>query len=89
MATSAREAAILELIHDSDAIADTIQIVRERHRGDHAVVAATFRRRGSERLVRGFVGLRRFNDSGWRAAEQRPVTCPVTPLSAHSCLSCR
>ena len=68
MATDVRQAAILELIHDSDAIPDSIQIVREKYQGDHAVVAATFRRRPSGRLVRGFVGLRSFNDTGWRGA---------------------
>lgn len=67
MATDAREAAILELIHDGDAIPDTIQVVREKHQGDDAVVAATFRK-SSGRLVRGFVGTRRYEDSGWRAA---------------------
>jgi len=68
MATTTREAAILKLIHDSDAIPDTIQIIRERHQGDHAVVAATFRRRSSGRHARCFVGLRRSDDYGWRGA---------------------
>lgn len=67
MATNVREAAVHELIHDSGAIPDTVQIVREKHQGDHAVVAATFRN-SSGRPVRGFVGLRRFDDSGWRGA---------------------
>jgi hypothetical protein len=67
MATNAREAAILDLIHDSEAIPDTIQIIREKHQGDDAVVAATFLR-SSGRLVRGMLGLRRFDTSGWRAA---------------------
>ncbi len=66
MPPNPREAAILELIHAGDAIPDTVQIVREKRHGEHAVVAATFRRRGSGRFVRGFVGIRRFNDSGWR-----------------------
>lgn len=68
MVTDVREAAILGLIHDSDAIPDSIQIVREKYQGDHAVVAATFRRRSSGRSVRGFVGLRNFSDTGWRSA---------------------
>jgi hypothetical protein len=68
MALDVRDAAILELIHDSDAIPDTIRIVREKLQDHHAAVAATFRRRSSGRLVRGMVGLRRFDDSDWRGA---------------------
>lgn len=66
MATDAREAAILDLVHNSEAIRDTIQIVREKHQGDDAVVAATFHR-SSGRLVRGLLGLRRFDTHGWSA----------------------
>lgn len=68
MGTDARETAILALVQDSDAIRDTIEVVREKRQGDDAVVAATFRR-ASGRLVRGFVGLRRLDsNSGWRTA---------------------
>ena len=67
MTIDAREAAIHALVEDSDAIRDTIEIVREKGQGDAAVVAATFRR-SSGRLVHGFVGLRRFDDHGWRPA---------------------
>lgn len=67
MADDVREAAILNLIHDSEAIPNTIEIVRVRHHGEDAVVAATFQR-ASGRLVRGMLGLRRSDASGWRAA---------------------
>ena len=67
MAVDARAAATLAWTHDDAAIPDSIQIVREKHQGDAAVVAATFRT-SSGRLVRGMVGLRRFDDSGWRLA---------------------
>jgi hypothetical protein len=67
MAIDAREAAIHALVENNDAIRDTIEIVREKRQGDAAVVAATFRR-SSGRLVHGFVGLRRFDDHGWRPA---------------------
>lgn len=56
MGSDAREAAINALVEDSDAIPDTIEIVREKYQDREAVVAATFRR-PSGRLVRGFVGL--------------------------------
>jgi hypothetical protein len=67
MATDAREMAVHALVQDSDAIRDTIEVVREKRQGDDAVVAATFRR-SSGRLAHGFVGLRRFDDHGWRTA---------------------
>jgi len=67
MTSDPRQAAILALTRDSDAVPDTVEIVREKHRGERAVVAATFRN-ASGRLVRGFVGLGRENDSGWRAS---------------------
>lgn len=67
MPTDVRKAAILAWTRDSEAIPDTIQIVREKHQDDHAVVAATFQK-SSGRLVRGMIGLRRFDDSGWRMA---------------------
>lgn len=68
MASDVREAAILTLSRDTGASPDTIEIVREKHQGDVAVVAATFRR-ASGRLVHGFVGLRRVDGSGWRAGD--------------------
>lgn len=64
MGADARETAIYALVEDSDAIPDTIQVVREKRQGDEAVVAATFRR-SSGRLVRGFAGVRRHDDFGW------------------------
>ena len=67
MAIDARTAATLAWTHDEAAIPDSIQIMREKHQGDGAVVAATFRN-SSGRLRRGMVGLRRFDDSGWRMA---------------------
>jgi hypothetical protein len=67
MAIDAREVAIHALVQDSDAIRDTIEIVREKRQDDAAVVAATFRR-SSGRLVHGFVGLRLFEEQGWRPA---------------------
>jgi hypothetical protein len=67
MGTDAREMAIHALVQDSEAIRDTIEVVREKRQGDEAVVAATFRR-SSGRLASGFVGLRRSDDRGWHAA---------------------
>ena len=67
MDTRVRETAMLELVQDSGAIRDSITVVREKCKGDEAVVAATFRN-SSGRLVRGMIGLRRFDDRGWRAA---------------------
>jgi hypothetical protein len=67
MAIDAREAALHAFAEDSDAIRDTIEIVREKRQSDGAVVAAIFRR-SSGRLVHGFVGLRRFDEHGWRPA---------------------
>lgn len=63
MGADVRETAIDELIHDNDAVPDSIQIVREKRQDAEAVVAATFRR-SSGGMVRGFVGLRTF-DGGW------------------------
>ena len=67
MTADPREMAIHTLVQDSEAISDTIEVVREKRQGDSAVVAATFRR-SSGRLVYGFVGLRRFDGQGWRPA---------------------
>jgi hypothetical protein len=67
MTAGPREMAIHVLVQDSDAIRDTIEVVREKRQGEAAVVAATFRR-SSGRLVHGFVGLRRFDEPGWRPA---------------------
>jgi hypothetical protein len=66
MGPDARETAIYALVEDSDAIPDTIQVVREKRQGDEVVVAATFRR-SSGRLVRGFVGIFTRDDFGWHA----------------------
>jgi hypothetical protein len=66
MGTDARETAIHALVEDSDAIPDTIQVVREKRQGDEAVLAATFRR-SSGRSVRGFVGLFTRDELGWHA----------------------
>jgi hypothetical protein len=67
MNADTREMAIHALVRDSDAMRETIEVVREKRQGEAAVVAATFRR-SSGRLVHGFVGLRRFDDHGWRPA---------------------
>jgi hypothetical protein len=67
MTADAREMAMHALVQDGDAIRDTIEVVREKRQGDDSVVAATFRR-SSGRLVHGFVGLRKFDDHGWRPA---------------------
>lgn len=66
MTSDARQAAILALTRDTDAISDTIEVIREKHRGERAVAAVTFRN-SSGRVVRGFVGIGRDDDSGWRA----------------------
>jgi hypothetical protein len=67
MTADTREMAVHALVQDSDAIRETIEVVREKRQGETAVVAATFRR-SSGRLVHGFVGLRRFEEHGWRPA---------------------
>jgi hypothetical protein len=83
MGADAREMAVHALVQDSDAIRDTIEVVREKRRGDAAVVAATFRK-SSGRLVYGFVGLRRFDDHGWRPAgggwSSRPRDVPADAI---------
>lgn len=68
MASDARAAAITALVQDGDAVRDTIQLVREKHQGDDAVLAVNFRGSSSGRLVCGFVGIRWSEDSGWRTA---------------------
>ena len=57
MGTEVRETAMLELVQNRGAIRDSITVVREKRRGDEAVVAVTFRS-SSGRLVRGMTGLR-------------------------------
>ncbi len=81
-----RDVAMSGLVRDSGAIRDTVRVVREKRQGDAAVVAATFRR-SSGRLMRGVVGFRRFDDSGWQTGggwSSEPRHVPADAIWASS-----
>src|SRR3954447_20349038 len=67
MDDAAREAAVDNLVRDSDAVRDSVEIVRQRRVGDRLTVLARWTETRAGRLRRGAVDVA-MTDGAWRAA---------------------
>jgi hypothetical protein len=67
MDEAAREAAVDNLVRDSDAVRDSVEIVRQRRTGDRVTALARWTEARTGRLRRGSVEVA-MTDGGWRAS---------------------